>query len=251
MSADPLPILFADDHIMVVAKPAGLLVHKSNIDFHEPDNLIDRLYRQTGNRVYPVHRLDKPTSGVLLLALHADSARILGQQFEQRTIKKTYSAITRGYTPLLGCIDHPIGDKDRPGRPKTPAVTEYLTLAQIELPVCIDRYPTTRYSLVELYPNTGRRHQIRQHMKHIDHPLIGDTSYGKSKHNRFFQRHFDCHRLLLHATGLTFNHPATGEVHTIHSPPQASLDNGQFARVLNHEHWQAVSNSGAGRQPAQ
>lgn len=238
MTDKALPILFVDDHLVVVAKPAGLLVHKSRIDYHETDNLLDRLFNQTGQRAYPVHRLDKPTSGVLILALHADSARSLGQQFEQRTVKKSYLAVTRGYTPLHGCIDHPVADKDQPDKQKTQAVTFYRRLATIELPVHVDRYPNSRYSLVEVRPTTGRRHQIRQHMKHINHPLIGDTSYGKTTHNRFFQRYFSCRRLLLHASGITFSHPQTGDLQSVSSPLDNAIDNGQFAQVLSDKHWQ-------------
>lgn len=177
-----------------------------------------------------------------MLALSKDSARQLSSMFEKRNIEKKYLAVARGYTHLHGCIDHPIGDRDKPDRLKVSATTYYRTLARLELPYRVDRYPTTRYSLLEIQPASGRRHQIRQHMKHINHPLIGDTSYGKTAHNRLFSQLYDSHRLLLHASALTFSHPVSNQITSICSRvTEKSIDQGQYMKVLLDERWQKTS----------
>jgi tRNA pseudouridine65 synthase len=234
-----IAVLYRDEHLVVVVKPAGLLVHRTQLDSHEKQNLVDQLSAQLQQRVYPVHRLDKPTSGLLVMALSTDAARSLTGCFEQRKVTKKYHAVVRGYTEHEGTIDYAIGDKDARHNRRSAALSHYKTIATIELPHCIDRYPTTRYSLVEVEPVTGRRHQIRQHMKHINHPLIGDTSYGKTVHNRFFNRHYQCQRLLLHATGLSFIHPESAETLSFNAPAtdDSNADDGQFARVLSDHRW--------------
>jgi tRNA pseudouridine65 synthase len=216
---DSLSILYQDRHLIAIDKPAGLLVHPSWIDKTETRCAMMLLRDQIGQYVYPVHRLDKPTSGVLLFALSSEVARRLTQCFTERRVEKSYLAVVRGYTDPTGRIDHPLQEKhdkmtDRQAwrdKPPQTAVTQYRRLATLELPVCVDRYPTSRYSLVEASPLTGRKHQIRRHFKHLSHPIIGDTSYGKSSHNRLFAEHFGCHRLLLAATRLVLPHPLTGE----------------------------------------
>lgn len=221
-----LNILYQDEHLIAINKPAGLLVHKSPIDKHETQYAMQLLRDQIGQWVYPLHRLDRPTSGVLLFALSPEVAQAMGQQFEQHTIQKTYWAIVRGYINPEGTIDHPLkptadfkSDKRRIAlKPAQEALTEYQRLGTLEAPYCVDQHPSSRYSLVELYPKTGRKHQLRKHMKHISHPIIGDPKYGKSKHNYFFQSHFNCHRLLLAATGLRFTHPSSSQTITINAP---------------------------------
>ena len=223
---EQLNILYRDEHFIAINKPAGLLVHRSEIDRHETRFAIQILRNQIGQRVYPVHRLDKPTSGVLLFALHQEANQHLTQAFMNNSVRKTYLAVVRGYTDERGHIDHPlsrmldrIADKDaQPGKAAQSATTDYRRLATIELPYRVDRYPSSRYSLVELKPATGRKHQLRRHMKHINHPIIGDTTHGKSKHNRLFTDKFGSKRLLLAATQIRFNHPYTGRETTIQSP---------------------------------
>lgn len=238
-AAQQIPVLYRDKRLVVVVKPAGLLVHRTPLDSYEQENLVKQLGLQLDQPVYPVHRLDKPTSGVMVLALDADCARSVTSQFEQRTVSKHYHAVVRGYTESEGCVDYAIGDKDARHNRRSPALSHYKTLASIELPHRVDRYPTTRYSMVEVTPVTGRRHQIRQHMKHINHPLIGDTSYGKAIHNRFFNDHYQSHRLLLHATGLSFVHPDSADKLSFSAQvmDESTSDNGQFARVLNDHRW--------------
>ena len=212
-----LPILYRDDHLVAIDKPPGLLVHRSDIDRHETRFAVQLLRDQIGRRVYPVHRLDKGTSGVLLFAFDTDTVRLMARQFEDGSVEKTYLAIVRGWLSEAGTIDHALTRKfDAYGRqlPATeaqPAVTRFRRVATIELPVAIDRYPASRYALVELKPLTGRQHQLRRHMKHIGHPIIGDATYGKGVHNRYFQHAFACNRLLLACTGLVFRHPFSGE----------------------------------------
>lgn len=214
-----IEIIFQDKHIVAIQKPAGLLVHKSPIDKHETRYAMKILRDQIGQWVYPVHRLDKPTSGILLFALHPDIARQLSNDFENRLITKTYQAIVRGYSAPLGEIDHSLKEiavfkhLQKAVEQKDPqdAFTKYKNLDTFEVPVSDGRFPTSRYSLLELYPKTGRKHQLRRHMKHISHPIIGDVKYGKGSHNRLFQEMFASNRLLLAATKLAFTHPVTEE----------------------------------------
>ena len=214
-----LDIIFRDNHLIAINKPAGLLVHPSLVDRHEKQSAMTLLRDTIGQYVYPVHRLDKPTSGVLLFALSSEIARELSLQFNESQVHKRYLAVVRGYTDKSGRIDYPLQEKldkmtdsrARKDKPAQSAVTDYRRLATLELPIRVDRYPTSRYSLVEIIPQTGRKHQIRRHFKHLSHPIIGDTSYGKSIHNRLFTKRFDCRRLLLAATHLTIQHPVSGQ----------------------------------------
>ena len=211
-----LNIIYQDSSLVAIHKPEGLLVHKSHIDRHDTRNAMHMLRDQLGQWVYPVHRLDKPTSGILLFALSPNIAQQMGQQFEQHEVHKTYWAVVRGYIAEQGIIDHPIKpiadfkqDRQRVAtKPPQDAVTEFTRLGTLELPYCVDKFPSSRYSLVVLHPKTGRKHQLRRHLKHLSHPIIGDPKYGKSKHNYFFEEHFGCKRLLLAATGIRFEHPA-------------------------------------------
>lgn len=239
---EPCPLIYQDDCLVAINKPSGLLVHRSPIDRHETRFALQRVRDLIGQRVYPVHRLDKPTSGVLLFALSPETARILAQQFAAGEVSKRYLAVVRGYAPEKGEIDYPlkeeldrIADKRRSGdRPPQAAHTRYRRLATVELPLCVDRYPQTRYSLVELWPSTGRKHQLRRHMKHIGHPIIGDAKHGKGVHNRYFQREYDCHRLLLACTRLIVRHPGSGQQLEL----RASLDEA-YLRVIEAFAWQA------------
>ncbi|QID19822.1 pseudouridylate synthase [Nitrogeniibacter mangrovi] len=227
-----MEILYRDTHLVAVHKPAGLLVHRSDIDRHETRFAVQLLRDQIGQHVWPAHRLDRGTSGVLLFALDARTAAQLGRQFEAQTVGKRYLAVVRGYPPETGLIDHPLSrrhdakhwrDPRAEAAAPQPARTRYRCLATIELPIAVDRYPTSRYALVELEPETGRRHQIRRHLKHIAHPIIGDATYGKGRHNRMFAQSFGCTRLLLACTRLSFAHPLGGHPLTIEAPPAADF----------------------------
>jgi tRNA pseudouridine65 synthase len=205
---DPLPLLYNDDRLIAIAKPSGLAVHRGA----SRDRVVAlTLVRdQVGRHVYPVHRLDRATSGVLLFALDPEAARALQEQLEAGTVHKRYVALVRGIAPEEGVIDHPI-PRDEDG-PRVPAVTAFRRLGTFE-----------RYSLVEAVPRTGRRHQIRRHLKHISHPLIGDVLYGKGEHNRLFRDRFGLHRLALHALEITFAHPDDGRPLCIAAPVPEDL----------------------------
>ncbi len=237
----PLTILHRDEHIVVIDKPPNLLVHRSEIDRHETRFAIQILRDQIGQRVWPAHRLDRGTSGVLLFGLSPEIASRLGRQFEAGTVDKRYLAIVRGHPPASGSIDHALSRQrdayefqgEQSSTEAQPALTHYRRLAEIELPYAVDRYPNSRYALLELEPVTGRRHQLRRHLKHIAHPIIGDATYGKGRHNRFFASELDCHRLLLACTRLSFDHPADGRRLDAKTPVS-----GEFAAILARFGWQ-------------
>ena len=235
-----LTVLYRDDSLIAIDKPAGLLVHRSLVDRHERRFAVQLLRDQIGARVYPLHRLDKPTSGVLLFALSPQAARRMGAVFEQQAIHKTYLAVVRGYTAPHGRIDYPLREELDPlsdgqalqDKPPQPAVTDYWRLATLELPVSDGRHSSSRYSLLALQPHSGRKHQIRRHMKHIFHPIVGDTTHGDGRHNRLFREHLGCARLLLMSAELGFLHPDSGAPIRIRAP----LD-GEFSRVVARFGW--------------
>lgn len=227
---NPLTILHQDDHLLVVHKPAGLLVHRSPIDRHETEFALQYARALNGGQhVYPVHRLDRPTSGILVFARNSETARSLGLAMMSGEVTKNYLAMVRGWPPEYGEIDHPLREESEDRRlkgveqPVREAFTQYRRLAITEIPVEIEKYPSSRYAIVELCPKTGRKHQLRRHMKHISHPIIGDANHGRGRHNRYFADRFGHGRLMLAATGMAFRHPATGESLTISAPPEQSF----------------------------
>jgi tRNA pseudouridine65 synthase len=201
----PLKILYQDAHYVAIDKPPGLLVHRSPIS-RDRVFVLQTLRDQLARRVYPVHRLDRATSGVMLFGLCAEAARRMVALFEARRVDKEYLAVARGWVDYHGLIDHPVADAQGSGLAQ-PARTRFRRLAKVELPFMVDRYPSARYSLVSVTPETGRRQQIRKHFKHISHHLIGDTTHGNGRHNRFFRSHFGVRRLLLMSRRLAFAHP--------------------------------------------
>lgn len=235
-----LDILYLDDYLVAVNKPAGMLVHRSWLDRHETQFVMQTLRDQIGRHVFPIHRLDRPTSGVLLFALNGEIANLLCQQFEQKQVEKSYLAVVRGYLSGEGCIDYPlkiqldkIADKfAQEDKEPQSAVTFYQGLQTVEMPWAVGKYPTTRYSLVRLLPQTGRKHQLRRHLKHIFHPILGDTQYGDLHQNRALTAHTGCSRLMLHADRLSFSHPI------LHQPVEirAGLDE-QWQRLLEQFGW--------------
>ena len=191
------------------------MVHRSRIDVHARQFALQMLRDQIGQPVFPIHRLDRPTSGVLLFALNRDAAKILSRQFEDRTIEKSYTAIVRGIPPQRGIWNEPLLEKPDPivdakadeNKPAQPAVTHFETTTSWEVPFSTGKYPHSRYSLVKISPKTGRRHQIRRHFNHMAYPIIGDTSHGDRRHNRLFRQQFNSKRLLLVASSMTLSHP--------------------------------------------
>jgi tRNA pseudouridine65 synthase len=236
---NPLTLLHRDDRIAVFNKPSGLLLHRSYIDRAETRFALQLARDLLGQRVYPVHRLDKPTSGVLLFALSPEDAALLTASFTAGKVRKRYLAVCRGITPESGFIDYPLlEEQDRhdpfrqEGKEPQAAITSYRRLATVELPFAVGRYPSSRYSLVEIEPLTGRRHQIRRHFKHIFHPLVGDVNYGEGRHNRFFREEFNCCRLLLHAAELVFPHPTDGHIVRFTAPLDST-----FAGLIESLGW--------------
>ncbi|WP_372835976.1 pseudouridine synthase [Pontibacterium sp.] len=227
-----LDILFEDDNLIAVNKPSGLLVHPSWIAPRGTPNLTSMLKEYLQGTAYTIHRLDRPTSGVIVFGKNKETAQKMNQKFADREVQKTYLCMTRGYTPEGDVIDYALKEKldkladkmSNPDKPAQEAVSEYRRLGTVELPMAVGRYDVSRYSLVEVKPKTGRKHQIRRHMKHISHPLIGDTKHGDGRHNKAFRDHFDLDRLLLMAIELSFRHPENGELLTIKAPVDAYVD---------------------------
>jgi tRNA pseudouridine65 synthase len=215
----PLIILYKDEYLVVIDKPSGMLVHRSFLDKHETVFAMQTLRDQIGQHVFPVHRLDRPTSGVLVFALSSEVARILSEQQQQFLWRKHYLAVVRGFMLQGGELDYAlkeqqdkIADKfSRDDKAAQQAITRYQPLQQIELPLPVSRYPVARYSLLALQPLTGRKHQLRRHLAHLRHPIVGDTSHGDGKHNKFFIQHFNSKRLMLMAKQLQIPHPISGE----------------------------------------
>lgn len=239
--SESLPIIFQDNYLVAINKPSGLLVHKSALDRHETRFALQEVRNQIGQHVYPLHRLDKPTSGILLFALSADIAKTMSLQFAEQRIEKVYLAICRGFSPDECLVDHPLVEeqdkivdkKAQREKPAQEAVTFFKRLANIELPISVDKYPSSRYSLVECRPKTGRKHQIRRHLKHLSHPIIGDAKHGKSIHNHFFTEQYQTARLLLSAVQLTCRHPVTNQALTFNAPVDEA-----FMRVISAFQWQ-------------
>jgi tRNA pseudouridine65 synthase len=209
-----LDILYLDDYLAVVNKPAGWLVHRTPLDKGETRFVLQTLRDQIGQPVWPAHRLDKGTSGVLLFALSAEVARTLGLAFESgEGLRKQYRAIVRGWPADEQFIDHPLKrmpDDMRSQREEVQsAQTRLRTLRRGEWPIPQGTFPSLRWAEVELQPLTGRRHQLRRHAKHIAHPILGDATHGKGPLNRAVAAHLGIGRLWLHALQLDLRHPVT------------------------------------------
>jgi tRNA pseudouridine65 synthase len=218
-----LTILYADDVLTAIDKPPGLLVHRTGLDAGETRFALQLLRDQLNRPVWPAHRLDKGTSGVLLFALDAETARTLGLAFEAgEGLTKTYRAVVRGWPADAGLIAHPLrrlpDDMRHKREELQEAQTRFRTLERYELPIPHGRFPATRCALVEMEPLTGRRHQLRRHMKHLSHPIIGDATHGKGQVNRDLAALLGLQRLWLHAHTLTLRHPVSGAPVRIEAP---------------------------------
>lgn len=231
MLTDDLEILFEDDALVAINKPSGLLVHRSDLDRQAQTFALQLTRDKVGCTIFPVHRLDRPTSGVLLFAKSSAGAKALSQAFAEHSVQKGYLAVVRGYPAPQGEIDYALKflcDTHRDRRAakagtRQNAYTQYQRLATKELPVAIEKYPQSRYALLACFPSTGRRHQIRRHLKHIQHPIIGDARYGRGRHNRFFADHLNAGRLLLHAHSLRFTHPENQESILVKAPLDTTM----------------------------
>lgn len=231
MHSTPIPILYQDELLLLVDKPAGMAVHRSRLVGADDVFMIDRVREQVEGPLHLIHRLDRATSGVLLIARNGETAAALGKQFMARTVEKTYLAVCRGWPEETGSVDYDLpGVRDNSERKS--AITHWRRLHTIEVPIAINRYEQQRYALVEVNPETGRYRQIRRHFAHLRHPLIGDTSHGRSEHNRLFKQYYGSHRLLLHAAALVFEHPLSGERLRVEAP----LDQ-EFSTLLRRFDW--------------
>lgn len=233
---DPIEILFEDADLLAVNKPAGLLVHRSKIANDETDFLLDRIKEQYGGNLYLAHRLDRATSGVLLLAKSREVAGEIGRAFMAREVAKKYLAVVRGWPDAEGVIDHPLPGVREHG-PRKQALTRWRTLSTTTVPIEMGRYPEQRYALVEASPETGRYRQIRKHFHHVSHHIVGDTSHGRGDHNRLWRIHFGMHRMLLHAWRIEFAHPRGGERLCLQAPLDAA-----WQRVLERFDWAGALN---------
>lgn len=222
-----LDILYQDADLIAINKPSGLLVHRSPIDKHETQFAVQLLRDQIGQRVFPVHRLDKPTSGVLLFGLTSEAARQIASEWAN--VEKRYLALVRGALSST-TLTHPVRTIDEKGVERVQAAeTVFTCLVKTTLPVGFGQqaadYPQTTFSLVEAMPKTGRQHQIRKHLKHLSHPIVGDTRYGKGDINRYFRNTFLVNRLMLHCQTLSLVHPQTGAKILITAPLDVSWQN--------------------------
>lgn len=242
-----LTILHRDERIVAIDKPPGLLVHRTTLDRHETVFAVQLLRDQICQPVHPVHRLDRGTSGVLLFALDRETARTLSDAFAAGGVEKSYLAVVRGWPAETGSIDHPLQREadaaewldPRARQLPQAALTHWRRLATAELPFSDGRHATTRIALLAVVPETGRRHQIRRHLKHASHPIIGDATHGKGPLNRAIAAHTGCARLLLHCGRLRFTHPQDGRRLAIAAPPGDA-----FARLLAQMGWAAAAADG-------
>ncbi len=239
-----LPILYQDKDLVVIDKSPGLLVHRSLIDRHATQFAMQMVRDQIGQHVYPVHRLDRPTSGALLFALSSTVAHTLSVEFAEGRVQKTYLAVVRGTPAEKIHIDYPLKEEldkksDRladTDKPAQSAVTDVETLGSFEFPVQVDKFPTSRYSLVRAHPQTGRKHQIRRHLRHLGHPIVGDVMHGSGKHNRFFKQTLGIGRLLLACTELSFRHPTENKIICVKAPLA-----GEFKTLCDRLGWSAYA----------
>lgn len=243
---ESFPLLYRDAHLAAFHKPAGLLMHPSRIERRARHFAVNWAREHLGAPVFPVHRLDRATSGVLLFALNIEAARRLAVAFQSRQVVKTYLAVVRGWIPAAGRIDHPlkealckIADADvDPDKAAQAALTDFQRLGRVEIPEPVDKYLTSRYSLVAVWPRTGRRHQIRRHLRRLGHPIVGDTSYGQGVHNRFFRLRYDCPRMLLAAAAIALDHPVSGRHLVIRAPLEA-----EFQRIVDALGWTGLTDA--------
>lgn len=206
-----LKLIYEDDYFVCVSKPNNVLVHHAHHSRNMADeaSLLQLLANKFEQKLYPIHRLDRKTSGIILLAKETTFVSKFQELFTNNQIKKTYYGIVRGFAPTSKTIDSPV--KGRDGKVHKEALTHLKTVATIALDIPVKPYDTSRYSLVALQPKTGRMHQLRVHMNKISHPLIGDAKYGDKNHDIMFAKNFDCKNLFLHAASLEFVHPFTNE----------------------------------------
>jgi len=226
-----LEILYEDEHLVAINKPHGLLVHRTRIATETDEFALQMLRDQLQKHVYPNHRIDRKTGGVLLFALNEEVHRAMQQKFAEKEIQKKYIAIVRGFTEDKGTIDYPL---KRENGTTQEAITHYVTLDRAELDIPLGAHHTSRYSLIEVSPITGRQHQIRRHLAHIHHPIICDRPHGCNKQHRLFLEKFGLMTMMLHARELHFTHPVTNTQVSIHADLQDEFK--RMIRVMNFKY---------------
>lgn len=224
-----LEIIYRDEHLIAINKPHGLLVHRSSIAADASEFALQLLRDQIGMKVNPVHRIDRKTGGILLFAFNKEVEIAMQKAFMENQVSKKYLAIVRGHTPDTEDIDYPLRKENGTLQD---AFTTYTTLKRAELDIAFGKHLTSRYSLVEAVPTTGRMHQLRKHLSHIFHPIIGDRTHGCNKQNKLFLERWAMTTMLLHASQLTFKHPITGEETRIKAALQP-----EFVRVMEIMGW--------------
>lgn len=224
-----LEIVYQDDHLIAINKPHGLLVHRSSIANDAKEFALQLLRDQVNRHVSPVHRLDRKTGGLLLFAFEKNVETAMQQQFMNGEVQKKYLAVLRGYAPDQMAIDYPLAKENGTIQE---AFTAFVTLKRAELDIAFGKHPTSRYSLVEASPTTGRMHQLRKHFAHIFYPIIGDRKHGCNKQNKFFKETWDMTTMLLHASELKFLHPVTGKQVQLKASVQT-----EFLRVMDLMKW--------------
>lgn len=226
-----LEILYQDDYLVAINKPNGLLVHRTKMANDATEFALQLLRDQLGRKVYPCHRIDRKTSGLLLFSLDGNTDSLMQQQFSEGKVYKKYLAIVRGFTPDEELIDYPL--KKENGKLQE-AITKYKTVDRSELEIPFAGHPTSRYSLLEVEPLSGRMHQIRKHLAHVFHPIIGDRPHGCNKQNKLFKEKWNMMSMMLHAHSITFIHPITNEqTNIIAQPSEELLRTSQFLGFKN------------------
>jgi tRNA pseudouridine65 synthase len=228
-----LDILFRDEHLIAINKPHDLLVHRSAIAADAGEFALQLLRDQIGQKVNPAHRIDRKTGGVLLFAFSKSVEIGMQKQFAENQVTKKYLAIVRGHTDDNGAIDYPLRKENGTLQE---AFTTYRTLKRAELDVAFGKHTTSRYSLIEATPATGRMHQLRKHFAHIFHPIIGDRTHGCNKQNKLFKEKWEMNTMLLHASSIEFMHPVTGDRIVIEAPLQQ-----EFIRMMDLMGWQDIN----------
>lgn len=230
-----LPVIFEDEYLVAINKPHNLLVHRTKIAEEKTHFAVQILKKQLGFWVSPCHRIDRKTSGVLLFAKTKEAHAAMSQKFSKNEISKKYFTLVRGFVPDSGHCDRPL--ENEKGKLQE-ALTHFKCIQQIELPIAVSRYPTSRYSLVEVCPQTGRTHQIRIHFAQMRHYIIGDKTHGECKQNKMFETKFGLDTMLLHAAEISFLHPVYNQNVVI----KATI-NQSFATILNEIGFESIMNS--------
>jgi tRNA pseudouridine65 synthase len=219
-----LDIIFEDAWIIAINKPHGLLVHRSSLARDVSEFALQQVRDHIGAHVFPFHRLDRKTSGVLIFAKTKEVAHAMQTTFACSSTTKEYLALVRGFFPTTYQLDHPLTNEKGV---KQSAQTDFRCLQHYELALPFGKFPTSRYSFIAAYPKTGRMHQIRKHLNHLRFPIIGDRPHGCNKQNRLFKSEWNMTTMMLHARSVAFIHPMTGQSVTVN----ASMSD-EFQRMI-------------------